>query len=175
MTREEVIKLLGKGNSPATVALIAGVPEQDIAELLADPEFANEVSKLRLEKADANYAFDAMLEDVETTLLGNIKKTAPLLLDPVKAGKLLAQVNGIKRRMHSQGESSAVGSTVVSLSLPQGTVARFMVNGTGQVIEVEGRPMATIGAKTLMEELKNREAAKVIEGTAVILGAQNEK
>lgn len=161
--QEKIKELLGLNLPNNVVASAVGCGESYISQLMSDENFAQEVSELRVANTMAHAARDKKYDSIEDELLVRLEEKLESGLAFTNPKEILAAIriiNAAKRRA-APSELAGVGTPkqVVNLVLPESTAfaARFLVNGQNQVVEVAGKPMATMSAKGVnakLEELR---------------------
>lgn len=155
--KDKIRELLGIGLSPVVVASAVGCTESNISQLLADEVFAQEVQQLKLMNLTETAHRDRKWDTLEDQLLERLEGILPLLARPLEVINALKMVNGAKRRAtSSEIGSSSVSPQTLHLHLPNAIAAKFIVNAQNQVVDIEGRTIATMPAKEVMKRLTNR-------------------
>jgi transcriptional regulator with XRE-family HTH domain len=161
-TKEHIIALLSQGISAAQVAAAAGVSESYISQLRSDPELAALISTQETAKLEKNTAFDNTLERAELMALEKIEKNLPFanMGQAMAAFKIL---NSARKRADAFGAAQTDQSTniTVNLTLPAAAAARYVVNSSNEIVEVEGQTMITATAKSLDTMLAQRASAQL--------------
>jgi hypothetical protein len=161
-TKEHIIALLSQGIPAAQVAAAAGVSESYISQLRSDPELAALISTQETAKLEKNTAFDNTLERAELMALEKIEKNLPFanMGQAMAAFKIL---NSARKRADAFGAAQTDQSTniTVNLTLPSAAAARYVVNSSNEIVEVEGQTMITATAKRLDSLLAQRASAQL--------------
>ena len=161
-TKEHIIALLSQGIPAAQVAAAAGVSESYISQLRSDPELAALISTQETAKLEKNTAFDNTLERAELMALEKIEKNLPFanMGQAMAAFKIL---NSARKRTDAFGAAQTDQSTniTVNLTLPAAAAARYVVNSSNEIVEVEGQTMITATAKSLDTMLAQRASAQL--------------
>jgi hypothetical protein len=163
--KDKVKELLGTGLPNNVVATATGISESQITQWMSEEEFAGEVQTLRtmnLAKATERDNKYNSLEDSILEIMEEKLTNYGLTWKPGELARILAIVNGAKRRGAPTEVSGQVARSVVPLQLPPVIVAAFVVNGHNQVVEVEGRTVATISASKVVRELENRSKGRTL-------------
>lgn len=166
--KEQANDLLGLNLPQKVVASAVGVSEAQISIWLGEEEFAAIVYEKRVKFLTAASSRDRVYDSVEDELLSKLKEKLDSGFAFTNIKEILAAVkvinSAVRRGAPAEfGHNGAAAPTVI-LQLPENTefAARFMVNKENQVLEVAGRPLATMGAKSVIKKLdefaKNREA-----------------
>ena len=153
-TREKALKLLGTGVSVEQTASAIGVTPARISQLLAEDEFAAQVSELKYKNLLSHSERDTRLDTLEDKLIDKIEHLMPLIMRPMEAIKALQTVNGAKRR-GSQGLAGATANqTVVQIALPTMITQKFVTNVQNQVIQAGDQQLLTIQSGTLLKNIQ---------------------
>lgn len=161
MTDRNKIKEMLGFNIPANVVASAlGISDGLVSQLLSEEDFAREVHDLRLQNSLQHLNRDKEYDQIEDLLIDKLKDRLENPLQFTKPAEILAAIrviNGAKRRSApAELGTGNSGRSVVTLQLPANTefAARFVLNDKSQVIEVAGRPLATMGAKGVIAKLE---------------------
>lgn len=179
MTADKIKELLGLGLTGNVVAAAVGVTDGYVSQLLSDEKFAAEVSELRTKNLASHAARDRQYNELEDTMLARLREqveTGLFFTKPSDVLKAITVLNAAKRRAAPAELSAHSQGAVVPLVLPVVIAPRIEVNPQGQVIEVGGQTLATMGAKQVNEELnrmKSPEGQKAIEDKRQELLAQD--
>lgn len=159
--KERLIALLGNGVSPAIAASAVGCSESYVSQLLSDEVISAEVATLRFENLQAATTRDKKMDKLEDSLLDKLETVLPMMMRPGEILKAVATVNAMKRRGSTAPEAMTISNQVVNLQLPQHTTIRFQLSASKEVIEVEGRTLATMPSTQLLLEAKNHATNKL--------------
>lgn len=165
--KDKIKQLLGLGIEAKVVSSAVGCAESYVSQLMSDETFAAEVQELRALNLSESAERDSKWNKIETSLLGKLEEICEqgfLSGDPFKLARILAIVNAAKRRAIPQELSANTARPIVVLTIPVAIAAKFVVNGRNQVVEIEGRTVATLPASGVMkklEELKTGEVTNV--------------
>ena len=160
-TKEHIIALLSQGIPAAQVAAAAGVSESYISQLRSDPELAALISTQETAKLEKNTAFDNTLERAELMALEKIEKNLPF----ANMGQAMAAfriLNSARKRSDAFATPADQSTNItVNLTLPSAAAARYVVNSSNEIVEVEGQTMITATAKSLDSLLAQRASAQL--------------
>lgn len=156
-TEQRAISLLGSGCSPGTVATAIGVSESRISQLMADADFAKEVSDLRFQNLNKHNEHDSKLDEMEAMVIKNLKEVLPIMMRPMELLKAAQVLNGMKRRGQSAPEQLVQQNQVVTLVMPNIVVQKFTTNVNNQVIHAGGQTLETIQGSTLLAAAKAKQ------------------
>lgn len=135
--KERALVMLGNGAPAAIVAQALGVTESAISQMLADEEFAKQVSDLRYKNLTRQTALDDRYTALEEKLVEKVEKLLPLMTKPRDVVATLTAINNTKRRGAQVTSQGVQGSSVVSLTIPVTIAHKFVSNVNNQVIEVQ--------------------------------------
>lgn len=159
--REHLLHLLGDCNlTPVQAAQATGLSESYISQLMSEEEFKASVIERRSLKLTRHAEHDTNLDSMEATALERVKEVLPFMKgrDALHAFQVL---NGAKRRS-AQVSQSATVSAVVELDIPAAAKVHFKIEvGTAEVLEVEGRSLATLPSKRISEMHRELTAKKL--------------
>jgi hypothetical protein len=159
--KDRIKQLLGEGLNPSVVANAVGCTPGFVSQLLADENFKQDVTELRVSKLTAATGRDRRYDNVEDTLLGKLETAIPLLFRPVEILAALRIINQATRRGASADQAPVTYKTVVNLNLPEIARTKLVLNQDNQVIEIAGRAMATMPANVLLKQLGVEDAEQI--------------
>ena len=153
-TDERVLKLLGAGLPPETVAASIGITASRISQLLSDEEFASKVADLRYQALAKHNERDGGYDEMEDELLKRMKDLIPLMHRPMEILKAIQIINSAKRRGASTPEAITQKQTVIQLTIPVQILNQIKTNAQGQVVSVGEKSLVTIQSGNL-DALRN--------------------
>lgn len=157
--RDKLKELLGRGISGAVAASAVGCSESYVSQLLAEAEFAAEVSALKLLHVTKDTQRNDKIDNLKDKLLDQLEKAAQFAYKPgevLTAAKAL-QALSTTRSGNETAAAQQVQSQIVQVVLPTVTAASFTRNSLNEVVEVNGRSMATLtpaALKTIINQSK---------------------
>lgn len=160
--KDRIIEMLGKGIPAAQVASAVGCDDSYISQLLGDTAIFQQVVEAKAEHFSNYVALDATLDKAEEDVLHRLAHLSAFITKPAEAARVYSILNSAKRRTGDSSHASATVATTVSLELPEASRVRFTLTHDRQVIEIEGRSMATMPAKSLASRLEQRNAARML-------------
>ena len=169
--KEQAIALLAQGLSTSQVAAACGVSDSYISQLKADPETQEAIQAASASATMVDMAFDNRLESAESLALERIEKS----LSFANMGQALAAfriLNGARKRKDESLTPSQAVTVNVSLTLPAMASAKYVINNSNEIVEVEGKTMATATPKSL-DLLLARRATVASQGTAKQLASSS--
>lgn len=163
--KDRIIEMLGKGIPASQVASAVGCDDSYISQLLGDEHIYKQVIEAKAEHFSNYVALDATLDRAEEEALNRLASLTAFITKPAEAARVYSILNSAKRRTVDSASASAVVATTVSLELPEASRVRFTLTHDRQVIEIEGRSMATMPAKSLASRLEQRNAERMLSTT----------
>ena len=149
--------LLGCGTTPEQVAAALGVTAGRISQLLAEPDFATQVTQLRFDSLQKHNARDTEYDVLEDQLLVKMRDLLPMMYQPMQILKAIAVINAAKRRGHAAPEQVHTTQTVVQINIPTKIIKQFITtNIHNQVIATGEQDLVTIQPKSLLAQLNER-------------------
>jgi len=164
--KEKIQELLGNGVSPAAAALAVGCEQSYITELLKDDTFAGAVAARKVDLLQSATLRDERYNSLEDTLLNKLEENIDLFMNPDKILSALERVNKMVRRGAGvpTEQTLNIRDSLVSIVLPKVLVQNIQINNENQVVSVQGKTMATIGAKNLLARIAEADSRKALEG-----------
>ena len=146
---KSILTYMSLGMNAERVAALVGVSPSRISQLLSDEDFREEVGKERAIGLLEARERDKRIDRIEDKCLDRLEQSIQSSLSitkPMEAARIVQIVNGLKRRGGGElvGGQSVEASNVVTLVLPLVTQNKFVINGVGQVVEVEGQTLVTL-------------------------------
>lgn len=160
--KDRIIDLLGKGISAVQVASAVGCDDSYISQLLSEPGVAEQVQALKAEHFAKYAEQDATLDKAEAAALEKVSHLLQFVTRPAEAVRVYGILNAAKRRTSDTLQNAQPIAQTVQLDLPAAARVRFTLTHDKQVIEVEGRSMTTMPAKSLAQQLEQRNAARLL-------------
>lgn len=157
--RSQALELLAQGIQASQVAEVIGVTESYVSQLLADEDFAAQLSALKVESAKKDKEYDEKLDQAEEDFLDRIVERSRManLQQSMQGFKLL---NSAKRRRDSaRGAGTGQPQTVVNITLPVAVMPTYIMNQQSEIVEVEGKTMVSATPKRLEEIVAQRKAS----------------
>lgn len=177
--RQRAAKLLGNGVEQEIVATALGVTPGYISQLLGEPEFALEVSQLRLLNLENATERDGKYDTLEDKMLGRLEQLEPYMTKPREVLGALQVLNRAVRRGVKPEQAPQVKQDVVVLQMPVVIQNKFVVNELNQVVAVGSREatervglagsnvlqdLTTITSKSLLEKIRKPELVSEEQG-----------
>jgi len=160
LNRQLAVQYLAQNMQPSIGAGILGVTESAISQLLADEDFAAEVTAASQGAAAGDLAYDDRMDKAEEVFLENIEKRAQFanMQQSLQAFKLL---NSARRRKDTRVHNSAQQNGVtVNIMLPSSIIPDYTMNAQAEIVEVSGKTMLSATPAGVNELLAARQAAK---------------
>ncbi len=148
---EKMKKLLSHDLPQVAIAQALGCDESYISQLLADDKFAAEVAALKLVTLERATNRDDNLDTIEDRLLQKIGKTVEHMYKPQELFSAYKIINGATRRGTIGGGTTVNIGQVVQVMLPNAHSSHFIKNVNNEIIEAEGRSLATLPSSKLLQ------------------------
>lgn len=164
--KEQIRSMLAAGLAQTQVAQAVGCEDSYVAQLMMDPEFAGSVASARAVRTAKFLEADDDLDAAESMALKRTKMLIPMITKPLEAAAVFSKLNAARRRAEvGAANAQQDGADTVTLTLPRGVTANvaIQISSDRQVVEVEGRSMATMQARTLAQRLEDRRAKETLE------------
>lgn len=160
-SKDQIVSLLGLGLSNTEVALAVGVEPSYITQLMADDEFAAEVTTKRAAALTANSRRDASIDTIEDKLLNKLEEIVDnqQLYKPMEVLRAASVVNQMKRRGVQASSGSTVINNIVNLTLPAAVKRQYTLNNQSEVVDTDGQTLVTMPTSTLLKELANKRSS----------------
>lgn len=137
-----VVRYIAQGLSTSQIAGAVGCDESYISQLKADPEIQQQVQAQLAEATVKDVNFDDLLETAEEKALRRID--ASIAFAPLPQALAAFRVlNSARRRKDGPAVAPSTTTVNVVLTLPENAIPRYVVNSSNEIVEVEGRTMAT--------------------------------
>lgn len=158
LDKNQVKELLGTGLSNEIVASAVGCDQSYISQLMADPNFANDVIALRTKALQSHNKRDSKLNDLEDILIDKYREVVDTgaIYKPNDILRSLAVINKANRRGVPAQQNVTVQNQVVNLVLPPILVRQFVTDRRNEVVEVDGQTLVTMPSSTLLKTLAER-------------------
>lgn len=160
-TQERILDLLAAGVSQVQTAAALGVEESYVSQLMANEEFRSAVSLKRADKAVDQIEHDGKIDDIEEKAWERVQKLLPMETNLMRVLKVAQVANAAKRKT----ETSIIPqqpSTIVNIALPQQALVHFKLSSDKQVVEVEGRSLATMPSHVVQAKMRERKAQTLL-------------
>jgi NADH dehydrogenase/NADH:ubiquinone oxidoreductase subunit G len=150
--KDRAISLLGQGFGGSQVAAAIGVDVSLVSQWLADPVIRAQVAELRSKVLQQAAAADTKLEDIETRALQLVSDKLVFVKSPMEAARIYATLNGAKRKtagINPIDDANATASVTITLPASIKATVQVQLNSANQVVDVNGRSMATLPSRAL--------------------------
>lgn len=146
----EIQAALDAGFRQAEIAAAYGVTSSAVAQFVE----ANGM-KVASSTLDKYKSIDERFDRIEEMAAAKLEQGLRLaVLDPVRAAAVLKTVNGLKRRSLAEGMTGGVQinqTKLVTINLPQRIAVKATLNSQSEVIDIDGRTIATIDSTKISE------------------------
>lgn len=160
--KDKIIEMLGRGVPSTAVASAVGCDPSYISQLMADEEVSLRVQQLRAEHFSEYVELDKNIDDAETAALQRLQSLVPFITKPTEAARVFSILNSAKRRTSDESKAPSAPAQTVVIDLPAAARVAVTMTIDKQVIEVQGRSMATMPAKSLAAQLEQRNANRLL-------------
>lgn len=160
--REQILSLLGRGLQAAQVAEAVGCDPSYISQLLAEAEFAEAVQTRRAAAQLAHVEHDDSIDAMEELALAKVKQLLPFSTKISEAVKVFGILNAARRRATDVNQAATVPAQTVVINMPAAASVSVVMSSDRQVVEVEGRSMTTMPARSLAAEMEKRNAQRLL-------------
>jgi hypothetical protein len=170
--KDKILNFLGAGVSAEKVASAVGVDPSYISQLIADPNFAAEVSDRKIVALQEATHRDRRLDSLEDKLIDKTEQliASPLAFNkPMESVRALVMINGLKRRGSNADHHMSQNNTVVNLILPNFITTKFTVDVNNQVVQTGDKTFVTVPSNSVQAMAEKHLASLPALG---ILGAQ---
>jgi len=158
-TRDLALQYLAQNLAPSQVAATLGVTESAISQLLAQEDFAAELAALQQAASEEDLKFDDRLDQAESMFLENIERRIGManMQQSLQAFRVL---NGAKRRKDSRVQLGQGNNGVtVNIMMPIAMIPKYVMNSQSEIVEVEGKTMASASPGRVNEMLAETKLA----------------
>jgi hypothetical protein len=161
--QDKIIEMLGRGITATQVAAAVGCDDSYISQLMSSPEIAERVANLRAVHFSHYVEQDKELDSAEEEALNRLKQLVPFITKPGEAARVYGVLNAAKRRTADSSAIASAPAQTVTLELPEAARVSFTITHDRQVIEIAGRSMTTMPAKSLAAQLEQRNAQRLLD------------
>jgi hypothetical protein len=158
---DRILELLGQGLANSVVASAVGCEPSYISQLLEDSEFRLRVQELRAGKAEAAVKRDTSWDTIEQAALDRASSLVNLVSRPTDLIRIAHMANSAKRASKELVNNDSTGAPVVQLVMPANATIHFQMNTSSQVVEVNGRSLASMPVQQLTKQLADRRAQRL--------------
>jgi hypothetical protein len=159
MVRDKIIDLLSQGLPQGVVAKACGVDDSYVSQLMADEDIRTQVITAKTKKVEDGVKVDNRIENIESLALERMENLLPYVTKPMDLARIFQVVNGAKKRTAElTGLNTNPTAPLVQINISMEAATQFKLSSDKQVVEVDGRSMATLPARMLSEKLAERKA-----------------
>lgn len=165
----QVEELLGSGLSNDVVASAIGCDPSYISQLLSDEEFYNRVVSRRTRNLQKHSERDNRVDSLQDVLLEKLEAQVPMMY---KSGEILNAykiLNSAKKQGPQATGHTNINQTVVNIRLPDSLKQKYVLNGSGEVVEVDGQTLVTMGSQNVLEKVRTHGIQKEKEEQSLVL------
>lgn len=161
--QDKIIEMLGRGIPATQVASAVGCDDSYISQLLSSPAISEQVANLRATHFSSYIALDKKVDDAEEAALSRMSSLIPFITKPSEAARIYSVLNSARRRTEDASSAQQAPAQTVIIDLPEVARVSFTMTPQKQVIEIEGRSMTTMPAKSLAARLEQRSASRLLD------------
>ena len=184
---EKMKKLLSLDLPQAAVAAALGCSDSLVSQYMADNSFVADIAALRLVRLESATVRDEKLDALENTVIDSLKKSINYMIRPAELLGALKVLSAVPRKSTPSiaSEQSSL-KQVVNIVLPNAMAIAFIRSPQGEIVEANGRSLATLSAASLKQLVVSTQQQKIgvqsngrelkdksrrIEGTEIIEAA----
>lgn len=168
---DRIIQLLKHGIPPSAVARAVGVDPSYISQLMSDEGIRTEVAEARVGDVEKGVTVDKYITDLEEAALERLNGLVPYCSKPAELLRIFEVMNGAKKRTSEvTGLNQNSTAPLVQINISQQAAVALRISQDNQVIEIDGRSMATLPGKTLVRQLAERREAMPLISDAKTAG-----
>lgn len=157
---DRIIHLLKAGVPQTAVAKACGVTDGYISQLMADEGIRQEVAEARVGDVETGVAIDTKIRGIEEAALNRLDDLVQYCSKPAELLRIFEVMNGAKKRTEQvTGLNQNSTAPMVQINISQQAAVALRISSDNQVVEVDGRSMATLPSKQLNNKLLERRAA----------------
>src|SRR6478609_1276475 len=157
---DRIIQLLKHGIPPSAVAKAVGCDPSYISQLMADENIREEVSLARVNDVEKGVTVDSQIKNIEEKALQRLDDLVAYVSKPTELLRIFEVMNTAKKRTEEiTGLNQQSTAPLVNITISQHAAVALRISSDNQVVEVDGRSMATLPSKQLTERLKERREA----------------
>ena len=149
---EKLKKLLSQDIQQSSVAAALGCTEGFISQCLSEESFRHDVAALKLARVESVNDRDITLDKMEDKIIKKLDKAVDYMMRPQELLAAFKAVNSATRRGAAVvGNSQGMVGQVVTVILPVVHSSAFIRNQNGEIIEADGRSLATLPSNVLKQ------------------------
>ena len=160
--QEKVVDLLASGLSTSAIAEALGCSQSYISQLQSQDSIAEAVQAKKVAKTAKAIETETKLTDIKQVLVNRLSELAPYMTKPMEVVRVLEVVDNMERKS-AMRPAQSTGNQIVQLVLPKQSHVRFTLSAQNEVIEVEGRPMASLPAPQIWAQLQEKSPTQVAQ------------
>lgn len=161
--REQIIEMLSNGIPATAVAAAVGCDDSYVSQICAEEGVAEQIAANKAARFSSYIEHDKNTDSAEELALEKVKQLIPFITKPAEAALVYKTLNTATRRTTGAAQATPQTAAVVNIHLPAAAAVQFQLNGERQVIDINGRSMVTMQAKTLVEQVEQRRAVRALQ------------
>lgn len=159
--KEKIIEMLKNGIPHSAVARACGVDPSYVTQLMGDEQIREEVALAKVANLEENLKVDQQISKIEKLALNRVEQLIPFVSRPSEAVRVFEAMNSARKKTEEvTGLNQNPTAPLVEIHISAAAAVAFKMNNTQQVVEVDGRSMATLPSRTLMNKLKEKQEAR---------------
>lgn len=155
---DTLMELLGNGLSQAVAAEATGCTEGYVSQLMAIPEFRNNVLAKRAAAVQQYKKMDDKMDTLEDAVLDRLQRTIQHCFKPVELSRIFRDINGAKRRSIQSTAGQNTGRQIVQIIMPAVMRDRYQVtvDVNNRVVQIGTDTMVPASATTVHRMAEER-------------------
>jgi len=158
--RDKVVEMLSRGYSQTVVAAAVGCQDAYISQLVSETTVRDAISAKRLAYLERHVDTDDSIDSLETKALEKLHKLIPFIMDPMKALRVFEVENRAGRKTVETVSPLDSKGVLVHINLPAIMAVQLTMSTDKQVVEVNGRSLATLPSNVLTKRLAEQRHAE---------------
>ena len=157
---QKALELLIAGISQEAVALTIGCDPSYISQLMAIPEYKQQVLAARVERGTKHQKMDEKKDQIVDTLLDKMLTIAPTMYKPTEILQALTRIDAMPRRSSpvlSTGQEKG-NTTIINIPIMLQKAYNITVDTNNRVVEIGTDTMVPASASSLERLAQERQA-----------------
>lgn len=161
--QEQIVQCLLAGFQDYQIADSLGVTQSAIAQMIQQHGLRQIAASRQIGKQTVYQQIDDLYDRAELKLVKQMDKIAGMLTKPGEIAMAIRTVNGAKRRSVGSADQKPDSARVVVLQLPKHVESTFVFNAQNEAISVDGRPLISMPANTLLKKVQGMKNEQIEE------------
>jgi transcriptional regulator with XRE-family HTH domain len=159
--RDKIIEMLKHGLSQTVVASAVGCSDGYVSQILAEEGVREDIALAKIGDLERAVKVDTKIDDIEDLVLERLRNLAPFITRASEAARVFETLNSAKRKVPEvSGINSTPTAPLVQINISQQAAVAFKLSADQQVVEVDGRSMATLPSRVLANRLKEIQTSR---------------